>query len=114
LTIRPLLCDSLSWSYKTIFMFVVVLVLLCTRVSWHEGVPPGDSQTRSAPQDWVGRAKGMKGFALQVDQIGGTLESRVSGLVMRLWSAVEEEWIQALGSQSVGEVIGDSAQTASL
>src|SRR5436305_14469702 len=53
LTIRPLLYDSFSWSYKTIFMFVVVLVFLCTRVSWHEGVPPGDSPTHSAPQDWV-------------------------------------------------------------
>ena len=64
LTIRPLLCDPLPWSYKTIFVFVVVLVLLCSRVSWHEGVPPGDSPTHSAPQDWVRRAKGMKALEL--------------------------------------------------
>lgn len=41
LTIRLLLCDSFAWPYKTIFMFVIVLVLLRTGISWHEVVTPG-------------------------------------------------------------------------
>src|ERR1700728_22226 len=82
LTIRPLLCDSLSRSYKTIFVFVIVLVLLCTRVSWHEGVPPGDPPTRSAPQDRVRRAKGMKRLSsVRTRRGGGRLVLHVWGMV---------------------------------
>ena len=35
--------------------------------------------------------------------------SRVSGLVVRLWSGVEEEWIQALGKAECGRMSSETA-----
>ena len=116
LTIRPLLCDSLSGSYKTIFVFVVVLVLLCTRVSWHEGVPLQVTlQTRSAPQDRVRRAKGDEALELYKDktrrEVGVARVGSGHAMVVGI-TRVESEGIQASGSRKCGRTSRSKSGTA--